>query len=543
MRRSAIASGAALVVVLCVPFVVRVAASSSRAVVARAGVAETLVILTPNNEAIRVELERGFRASMARQGRTVAIDWRTPGGASEIARYVASEYAASFHRRWTDALHKPWSAAIAAGFSHPAEPGEPGEVADARAAFLASDVGCGIDLLFGGPSPDFAKHAAAGRLVDAGLAGRLPALFGEGGIPRTFRGQTFWDRDGRWTGTCLSSFGICTNRDALARLGVPRPSSWEALADPVLAGEVALADPTKSSSVATAFETIVQVAMSRAFDHARATGADEAAATDAARHAGWDAGMRLIRRIGANARYFTDSATKIPLDVSMGEGAAGLCIDFYGRAQGEAAAAAGDPGRVGFAPAVGEMSYNADPIGLLRGAPHRELAVAFMEFVLSDEGQKIWSFRRGAPGGPERYALRRLPISPHLYDHAYDADRADPDENPYAPPAGDAPPFVYRPEWTRALFGAISLVVRATCVEPDAELHDAWTALVRAKFPARATAVFDDVSLVDFATVNGPLRAAMQSSDPLDEARWTTRLIEEHRALYRRVTALAREGQ
>ena len=175
---------------------------------------------------------------------------------------------------------------------------------------------------------------------------------------------------------------------------------------------------------------IVQRQMSDARVRAEATVADAAELDAVATREGWAEAMRLFRRLGANARYFTDQSTKIPLDVASGDAAAGMCIDYYGRFQAEAAALAGRPGRVGFVTARGETSINADPIALLRGAPHRELAIAFIEFVLSDDGQKLWSFRRGAPGGPERYALRRLPIVPHLYDHAFDGFRADPGREP-----------------------------------------------------------------------------------------------------------------
>jgi hypothetical protein len=55
--------------------------------------------------------------------------------------------------------------------------------------------------------------------------------------------------------------------------------------------------------------------------------------------------------------------------------------------------------------------------------------------------------------------------------------------------------------------------------------------------------MFDDVSAVDYTTVAGPLRAALQSVDPMDEARWSIRLVAGFREQYRRVTALARAGR
>jgi hypothetical protein len=285
---------------------------------------------------------------------------------------------------------------------------------------------------------------------------------------------------------------------------------------------------------------IVQKQMSDARARAQTHGvAGDAALDDAAKRDGWPAAMRLLRRLGANARYFADQSTKIALDIASGDAAVGMCIDYYGRFQAEAAAEAGRPGRVGFVTARGETSINPDPIALLRGAPHRELAIEFIEFVLSDEGQKLWSFRRGVPGGPERYPLRRLPIVPRLYDHAFDAYRADPEERPYE----EARDFVYHRAWTGPLFSALNFVVRVMCVDPERELQDAYAALAQAGFPPEATALFDDVSAVDYATVAGPLRSALQSADPMDEARWSIRLVAGFRAQYRRVAALAREGR
>jgi hypothetical protein len=51
------------------------------------------------------------------------------------------------------------------------------------------------------------------------------------------------------------------------------------------------------------------------------------------------------------------------------------------------------------------------------------------------------------------------------------------------------------------------------------------------------------VSQVDYATVSGPLRAALQSGDPLQEAAWANRLVAHFRDLYRRAAALARQGR
>jgi len=548
-----LASLLALLALLALPFIAKRSATGRAARNGRAAVpagtrAETLVIVTPHNEAIRHEFGEAFTAFMARQGRQVQLDWRSPGGGSEINRLLVAEYAASFQRYWTGTLGRRWSSQASAGFAADPPPGASpdGEAAQARRAFLDSNVGCGIDLLFGGGSVDAQMHASAGRLVDAGVARAHPDLFGDGGIPAVVGGETFWDRGGRWLGVCLSGFGICVNRDVLARLGVTAlPSSWSALADPVYFGQLGLADPGKSGTAVKTFEMIIQEQMQQVRRRAQEAGVPSARLDDLAMHEGWLAGLRLIRRLAANARYFSDAASRVPVDVATGDAAAGMCIDFYGRFQSEVTAAAQQaegPGarqRMGFVMPKTGTSIGADTIGLLRGAPHRDVAVAFIEFVLSEEGQKLWSFRKGTPGGPRTYALHRLPILPALYAPEYDAYRADSDTHPYAATHG----FVYHEAWTGPLFRAIAFVVRVMCVDPAPELRDAYQALAQAGFPPQATALFDDVSAVDYDTVKGPLRAALRAPNALDEVTWSNRLVRQFRDQYRQVAALARQSQ
>jgi ABC-type Fe3+ transport system substrate-binding protein len=510
----------ALVAVLVAPF----AARSGRTEARQPGPSETLVIVTPHNQAVRYEFARAFREHMARLGRRVEIDWRTPGGTSEISRYLAAQYTAAFELYWTRHLGRAWSGEIASGFMRPADghgAAPSAALAAARAAFLASDVGLGIDLLFGGGSAEFTRQADAGRLVDGGFVAANPDLFGPTGIPQTVGGEAFWDAHGRWIGTCLASFGICFNGDSLRRLQLEVPSSWEELTAPRLHGQLALGDPTKTGSVATIFESIVQRQMQLA-------GPTE----------GWTRAMRLIRRMGGNARYFTDSAATIPLDVATGDAAAGTCIDYYGRFQHATAAEAGHPDRMGFSVARGETVIDADPIGLLRGAPHRELALAFIGFVLSPEGQHLWSFRRGAPGGPERYTLGRSPILPSVYEEPTAAYRAGGDDNAYV----EARAFDYHAAWTGPIRNAMSFVIRSMCVDTQDELARAYGALAQAGFPPRATAAFDDMTLVDYATVSGAIKQALQSPDPLQQQGWSRRLVQHFRDSYARAAALARQG-
>ena len=67
-----------------------------------------LVIITTMNEAIRHEYALAFsRWHAAKYGAPVKVDWRAIGGATEISRYLTSEYVSSF-RAWWKAQGKPW---------------------------------------------------------------------------------------------------------------------------------------------------------------------------------------------------------------------------------------------------------------------------------------------------------------------------------------------------------------------------------------------------------------------------------------------------
>lgn len=505
---------------------------------------ETLVIITPHNEAIRQEFGRAFtRWYHERTGKTVAFDWRLIGGTTEIARFLDGEYTAAFQNHWVNTLGKSWSNDVLNGFANGALPADASvEAREARAAFLASNVSCGIDLFYGGGSYDFIRQAQAGRLVDSGILQKHPEWFTEEVIPQSFAGEDYWDKKGLWVGTVLSSFGIITNKDSLTRLGVTTPPrTWEDLADPRYVSEVALADPTKSGSIAKAFENVIQQQMQKTVFARLATArfvnedARKAAETQAVAE-GWQEGLKLLQKIGANARYFTDSAQKVPIDVAAGDCAVGMGIDFYGRQQQEAVRRRGANDRLTYVSPEGGAVASVDPVGLLRGAPHKEVAVAFIEFSLSMEGQKLWNLKPGVPGGPDYFALRRLPVRKDFYElEGIDAQRSDPEEKPYAPQER----LVYHPQWTGRLFREMAFVIRVMCLDTQPELKKAWRALIDAGMPAEALAEFQDLSAVDYAAASGRIRSALRSKNKVDEIRLANELGNRFRAQYLRTVELA----
>ncbi len=498
---------------------------------------EVLVVVTPHNEAIRYEFARGFRDWYeARTGRVVRVDWRIPGGTREIARLVQSEYQAAFRNYWTRELGRPWSRRVLGAFDDARiapgkDPSNDSPEEAARRAFLESDVGIGIDLFFGGGSFEADRQAAAGRFVDSGIREIRPEWFREESLPLELAGEPFRDPADRWIGVVLTSFGIIYNRVSLERLGIGSPpETWADLADPRFFGELGLADPTKSGSIAKAFEMVIQEQIQVV--------RDEPGAENDFVEAGWDQALQLIQRMSGNARYFTDSATQPIVDVALGDAAAGMSIDFYGRFQEEMLVGRGSD-RFRYVTPEGGSTLSVDPIGMFRGAPNPELARAFIEYTLSLEGQKLWNLRPGTPGGPQRFALRRLPVRKEFYEAGLEEYRSDPRSFPYQA-AGS---FVYHPEWTGPLFREMSFVIRVLCLDVHDELRAAWRELIRAGFPPRAAEAFFDLSRVSYSETRDTIRPALRSGDPLDEVRLARELGTAFREQYRNALRLAQEGR
>jgi ABC-type Fe3+ transport system substrate-binding protein len=447
--------------------------------VATATKALPLVIITPNNEAIRTEFSRAFSAFAVRElGHDVEIDWRTPGGMSDISKLINEQYTAV-------------AAARLPGFDRATFNNPKAVDADARKAFLASELGIDIDLLFGGGEFENRILAEKGYLVDAGLLQAMPEIFRDDVIPQKLAGEIIYDAQGRYYGTALSSFGICYNPDRFQALRssslrangsldeqrtVPL-KSWDDLAHPALLGHLVMADPTKSGSVAACYVMIIQEQLARAVKNG---GATFATATAEQLDSGWRQGLTLMKAMVGNARLVTDSASKIPRDVGRGDAIAGMCIDFYGRSEAEWTRQESGHERVVFVTPQGGTSISADPIALLRGAPHRAEAVAFMRFVLSVDGQRLWNYRVGEPGGPQRYALRRWSVRRDLFTPEHLALSSDPGENPFEL----ARSFHFNSAWTAPYFDLIRSTMKAVVIDPREELQDAWRVIIAADRPA-----------------------------------------------------------
>lgn len=392
------------------------------------GDADRLVVISPHNEQIRTEIGSGFSRWHERvYGAPVVIDWRTPGGTSDIRKLLEAQYS--------------------------------GAVQDGRIP-LDGDAPVGAlpyDVMLGGGSYEHSRlMRGVAIMLKSGEArapmsqagdfdqAQLDDWYGENQVGAAH----LYDPDQHWYGVILSSFGILFNHDVYAALDLPWPQRWSDLNDASLQGWLALADPRQSGSVATTYDAILN-------------------------NYGWEQGWRTLRSMAANARYFASSSTLPVLDVSSAEAAAGLCIDFYGRFQAQSVLDAdeGAP-RLGFVEPVGETLIDPDPVSILRGGPNPALARRFVEFLLSEEGQAVWQFgsvgERSADDewGPRRFELRRLPIRRVMYEAHFDRflDRVD----PFAVASE-----VGQGQW-RSLIGPI---LGACAIDMHHDMTEAWRAM------------------------------------------------------------------
>lgn len=400
----------ALAIVLGVPLLFKPARASNDV---EGDTPHRLIIYSPHNEQIRYEFSRGYNANREKRGEPrVHFDWRAAGGTTDIRKKIIAEF-------------------------------------EAKAAEGLEDEGIGSDLFFGGGDYEHNKIAKGitvsrgGEDVHVDITEKieLPDGMLETVFPRaTIGGEQLYHPKLSWVGAALSSFGVVYNRDVLDMLGVPEPTTWADLQDPRLRKWVALADPGHSGSIAATYNTIV-------------------------RRLGWTEGWGVLRRIYANSRYFTASSSKVPVDVSAGEAAAGMCIDFYGRYQ--AGAIGGN--RVGYVDPPRMTAITADPVTILRGAPHKALANDFVIWLLSREGQRLWQARVGTPGGVDRFEIRRLPARVDIYTEEQMQHWAD-QVNPFA----IAKPM---PHGMPDFYGTIKTVSHAIAIDIHDDLVAAWTAI------------------------------------------------------------------
>jgi iron(III) transport system substrate-binding protein len=213
------------------------------------------------------------------------------------------------------------------------------------------------DVFWGGEGTLFDNLAKEGLLDKLQLPDKMwneiPAEIGKPvGLPLK-------DPKRFWVGTMLEPYGIIYQPKLLKRLGV-EIRDWDDLLNPKLKGQIAQCTPDRSSSSHASYEVVLQTY-------------------------GWEKGWDWLRKLAVNTGIFTARSRDVPNVVAKGEFAVGFAVPSY----------------MAFAEVLNgyDVKYvypkNAyvtpEPMAVLKGAPHARTAHAFVEFMLSEEGQKLVS--------------------------------------------------------------------------------------------------------------------------------------------------------
>jgi ABC-type Fe3+ transport system substrate-binding protein len=184
------------------------------------------------------------------------------------------------------------------------------------------------------------------------------------------------DPDGNYVGFAASGYGIMFNTRYTRANNLPAPKEWDDLKQPVYFGHVGFSAPSRSGTSHLTVETILQ-------------------------GEGWDKGWATLLEIGGNFQQVSDRSFGVPDAVNSGQYGVGIVIDFFGLS----AKASGFPVEFVYPSVTAIVPAN---VGIIANARNQKAAEAFVEFLLSEEGQQILLDPK----------IQRLPVRPATYAKA-----------------------------------------------------------------------------------------------------------------------------
>lgn len=177
------------------------------------------------------------------------------------------------------------------------------------------------------------------------------------GIPERIGGQPTNDPDGRYFGFAVSGYGIMYNTRYLRANRLPEPKEWADLTKPVYQGHVGISAPSRSGTTHLTIETILQ-------------------------GEGWAKGWAQLLEMAGNFAQVSDRSFGVPDAVNSGQYGLGIVIDFFGLS----AKASGFPVEFVYPSVTTLVPAN---VAMIEGARNPNAAQAFIQFLLSPEGQQI----------------------------------------------------------------------------------------------------------------------------------------------------------
>lgn len=219
--------------------------------------------------------------------------------------------------------------------------------------------------IFWASAPDAFEVMARNDLLQV-----LPGV-GNPAAPSRVGAYPINDGGHRYFGQALSGYGIMWNQRYLAAHRLSPPANWSDLTRAEYFGHLALSSPSWSGTTHLMVESILQ-------------------------GAGWDRGWSQLMQIAANSAAITERSFGVPEGINAGRYGIGMVIDFFAFAGKHS----GYP--VDFTyPDINNLIPAS--IGVIAGARNQAEARSFVEFTLSDEGQKLLLDPR----------ISRMPVVPH----------------------------------------------------------------------------------------------------------------------------------
>ncbi len=249
-------------------------------------------------------------------------------------------------------------------------------------------------------------------------------------VPDKVAGFPINDTDGFFLGFALSGYGIMWNKTYMERHKLPAPKEWDDLVKPVYFGHLAISAPSRSGTTHLTVETILQ-------------------------GYGWQKGWELLLQMGGNMGAITERSFGVPEAVIAGHYGIGVVIDFFGLS----AIASGQPIEFVYPSQTAIVPAN---VGIIKGGPNPEGARRFVNYLLSDDGQRLL-FK------PE---IGRLPVRTTLYA---DAPKGMP--NPFRMSAG----VQFNADLSAGRYNVTNRMFDQIVTFRHAELKRAWEAVYRAE--------------------------------------------------------------
>lgn len=196
------------------------------------------------------------------------------------------------------------------------------------------------------------------------------------GIPDMIGSFPINDPDGYFFGFAASGYGIMYNTRYLKAKKLPTPKEWDDLKQPVYFGHVGMSAPSRSGTTHLTVEAILQ-------------------------GEGWDKGWATMKELAGNFKTITERSFGVPDGVNSGDFGLGIVIDFFAYSS----KASGFPVDFVYPTITALVPAN---VGMVKNAPHPEAAAAFIDYLLSDEGQELLFDAK----------IQRLPVKPAIYAKA-----------------------------------------------------------------------------------------------------------------------------